>query len=313
MMKRVEVSGGAVRAYKSSSPFDFVSVNNHVLICGSSGGGKSFLASRLFPDPEGLVLFKPDPLFEGVPYASDVGLPSPFLFKPYDVADSYLYALGLDFSGIMASSLVPVLIHALSRSNDFRVFSSRLDELSKDRISSSIVSVVRSHFSVLYPSQQNKRGRPPRSRLVFSAGRGSRISFAGLGSFRAEFGAELFLRGLYSTIGSDFGTLLIDEFHHVARQGSILETLLREFRLSGRLVGVTQCLSDVSSSMLSNFGYVLVGRSIDSEDLQYLSRLDGKLPRLVAGLPPRVFLSLTEFLSDPFSRSLPLYGWFDSD
>jgi hypothetical protein len=312
-MKRVEVSGGAFHAYKSSSPFDFESVNNHVLICGSSGGGKSFLASRLFPDPEGLVLFKPDTLFPSVPLASVIGLPSPFSYRPYDVADAYLYSLGLNYSGIMASSLFPVVVSALSASRDLYSFDSQLDLLAEDRLSASVVAVVRAHFRVLYPflRGEKRRGRPRKFGAVSVAGRQSRISFAGLGSFRAEFGAELFLRGLYSSVGLDFGALLIDEFHHVARPGSIIDTLLREFRVSGRLVAVSQSLSDVAPSMLSNFGYILLGRSVHGGDLQYLERLDASLPPLVAGLPPRVFLSLGEFLSDPDSGVLPLYGWYD--
>jgi hypothetical protein len=313
MMKRVEVSGGRVAPVVRASPFDFPAVNQHTLICGSSGSGKSFLASRLFPSPDGLVLFKPDALFPSVPLASVLGLPSPFSYKPYDVADAYLYALGLDFSGIMASSLVPVIMSALSASRDLDSFDSALDVLAEDKVSASVVAVVRSHFRVLYPfvREEKKRGRPRKFGGVFPSDRQSKISFAGLGSFRAEFGAELFLRGLYSLVGSDFGTLLVDEFHHVARDGSIVDTLLREFRISGRLVAVSQSLSDVSPSMLSNFGYILLGRSVHGGDLEYLERLDASLPPLVAGLPPRVFLSLGEFLSDPSSGILPLYGWYD--
>ena len=296
------------RAVSSRSPFDFAAVNSHSLIVGSSGSGKSFLVSKLFPSPSGLVLFKPDGVFPDVPLASVSGLLSPFDFRAYDVADAYLYALGLDISGIMASSLVPVVMSALSGSKDFKGFYGSLDALGSEKIYSSVVSIVRSHFSVLYPVWSNRRGRPRKSPSTFDRSVSS-ISFAGLGSFRSEFGAELFLRGLYSSIGSDFGTLVIDEFHHVARSGSVIDTLLREFRVSGQLVAITQSLSDVSPSMLSNFGYILLGRSVHPDDLVYLERLSPQLPALVAGLPPRVFLSLTEYLADP--DPVPLYGWVD--
>jgi hypothetical protein len=300
------------------SPFSFPAVNEHTLIVGSSGSGKSYLVSRIAPSDARIVLFKPDPLFSGVPLASDSGLPSPFSFYPYDVADAYLYALGLDFSGIMASSLVPVLMSSLSAvraevetkretGKDVHPMDSFFRILHKEteKVSSAVSRMIISHFGVLYPEYKAKRGRPSKDKLASFAS----VSFAGLGRFRSEFGAELYLRGMYSFIGSSFGALVIDEFHHVARSGSVVDQLLREFRVSGRLIALTQSLSDVSPSMLANFGYVLLGRSIHPQDISYLASLSSALPRIVSGLPPRVFLSLGEYLvrSDP----LPLYGWID--
>jgi hypothetical protein len=295
------------------NPLDFLAVNDHVLVCGSSGSGKSYLVKRLFPDPRGLVLFKPDALFPDVPLVSGgIGLPLPGLFEPYDVADAYLYALKLDMSGIMASSLVPVVMGALtaSKGKGFDSFLAELGKLENDKIKASIVSIVRSHFSVLYPTWKKPRGRPSKKKAyVGSSALGNRVSFAGLGSFKAEYGAELFLRNLYSRLDQNFGVMVIDEFHHVAREGSIVDTLLREFRVSGQLVAITQSLSDVSPAMLSNFGHILLGRSAHPGDLAYLARLDSRLPVIVAGLAPRVFLDLTQYLVD--RNPLPLFGWVD--
>ena len=293
-----------------SNPLDFLAVNDHVLVCGSSGSGKSYLVKRLFPDPRGLVLFKPDALFPDVPLASRIGLPLPELFKPYDVADSYLYALQLDMSGIMASSLVPVVMDALFKGGGYGGFLDELDKIGNDRVRGSIASIVKSHFSVLYPSWKKPRGRPSKERkFLGSVIGGGRVSFAGLGSFKAEYGAELFLRNLYSRLDENFGVMVIDEFHHVAREGSIVDTLLREFRVSGQLVAITQSLSDVSPAMLSNFGHIFLGRSVHPGDLAYLARLDSRLPVIIAGLAPRVFLDLTQYLVD--RNPLPLFGWVD--
>lgn len=307
-MEKVRLSGSSVASVHRGSPLDYPAVNKHVLVCGSSGSGKSYLAHKLFPSPEGLVLFKPDSIFGNIPLATDIGLPDPFRFAPYDVADAYLYALGLNMSGIMASSLVPVLMDVVSSSMDFKQFYARLADYAEEGVTRSVCSLIRSHFDTLYPFWVARNGRPPtRNRIVPLTE--FRISFAGMGNFRAEFGAELFLRGLYSSLGSKFGSLLIDEFHHVARAGSVVDALLREFRVSGRLIAISQSLSDVDPGMISNFGYILVSRSVHAGDLAFLARLHGDLPALVSHLPARVFLSLSEYLDDPSTGALPLYRW----
>lgn len=302
----------------SVDPLSFPSVNGHVLVVGSSGAGKSVFAKRLFPSPDGLMLFKPDSLYPSGGFFKDI--PPPFTFRAYDVADAYLYALGIDFSGIMASSLVPVLMHALSFGS-FDGFWRDLKSFAKDRLLSSVSSVVRSHFEILYPPVveepvKKSVGRPPRVPPVpvlpppldpppFS---GRFFDFSGMGKFRAEFGAELVLRNLYSHLDGSFGVMVIDEFHHVAKSGSVLDTLLREFRVSGRLVGISQSLSDVVPSMLSNFGSIFLGRSVHALDLKFLDQIDERLPRLVVGLPAYSFLALHEYVS---SGKVVVYRWFD--
>jgi hypothetical protein len=289
------------------NPLDFPSVNGHTLVTGASGSGKSYFVSRLFPDPAGVILFKPDGVYSGVPLGSE-GLPLPFApdFSPSAVASAYLYALHLDFSGIMASSLVPALVSALVGCQDFKAFKANLGRVREGTVLKGIAGLILSHFNALYPERPVGRPKKKESR-VFS---GFGMDFSGMDSFSSEFGAEMFLRSVYSKLDKDFGTLLIDEFHHVARAGSVVDTLLREFRIAGNLVGVTQALADVSPSMLANFGYILVGRSVHPWDIEYLGRLDSRLPKLVKALPARVFLSLTEYLKD--YDPLPVYGWFDA-
>lgn len=332
--KRVQLSGGGVSVVASMFPLSFKAVNQHVLVCGSSGSGKSYFAKKLFPFPSSVILFKPDILFQDVPLASARGLPPLFdrqhhrLFASSDVADAYLYSLGLDYSGIMASSLVPSLMSALENSFSMKEFKTRLKNMKSDKLISSVASVIFSHFSVLYPDDNVKSGRPPKllsppafTNIDYSVSPVQplklgtppytiSLSFAGMGSFRSEFAVELLLRRFYAGLGSDMGTLYIDEFHHVSRPGSLIDILLREFRASGRLIGITQNLSDVAPSMLSNFGHVFIGRSIHSGDISYLSLLSPVLPRLVSSLPPYTFLSLSEFLADP-TQGLPLYRWFN--
>ena len=321
------------------SPLDFESVNHHVLICGSSGSGKSYFAKHLFPDPDGLILFKKDDgLFNGkdIIDVSVRGLPDIFNFKVYDVSDAYMYALKINFSGIMASSIVPVFSQAFLKSlpasrsrvrnsspfpparfnldlfraenphsklSGFPFFLKVLESNKSHQLISSVSSLILSHFEVLYPASQEFRGD--------SVLNHSKFSFANIGTFRSEFGAELILRNYYSSMNKDNGVLMIDEFHHVSRPGSIIDTLLREFRIAGRLVAISQNLSDLSPSMLSNFGYILIGRSIHPDDLLYLSRIAPELPVLVSSLPKYTFLNLSEYLLN--KSDLPLYRWFVED
>jgi hypothetical protein len=197
----------------------------------------------------------------------------------------------------------------------FTLFYQSLSSLGRDKVLSSVASVIKSHFQILYPEKPFKKpvGRPkklpvlPIPSLDLPVDVDRFFNFSGMGKFRSEFGAELILRNLYSHLDSSSGTMVIDEFHHVSRAGSVLDTLLREFRVSGQLVGISQSLSDVSPSMISNFGYIFIGRSIHPNDLSFLEILDPKLPRLVAGLPPFTFLSLHEYLSG----HVALYRWFD--
>ena len=314
---RGSVSGGEFASDYQQSPLSFKGVNDHVLICGSSGSGKSLFAHKLFPDPASLILFKPDPEFSDVPFLSSVKMADFFRFGAQDISDSYLYSLGMDMTGIMAASLVPVLMGALEQSANFEQFFKYLESLTFDHLVSTVASVIRSHFLILSTLyiQKNKRGRPPVSPIQSYGKINLKVNLAGLGTFRSEFAAELLLRKYYSSIGKDLGTLFIDEFHHVSRERSIVDTLLREFRSSGQLVGITQNLSDVAPSMLSNFGNILVGRSINPDDMKILASLSYNkygspiLPDLVSSLPKYVFLNLTEFLAN--TSEYPYYRWYD--
>ena len=311
------------RTVAEQSPLDFPAVNGHVLITGSSGVGKSFFASKLFPSGslDGLLLFKPDSYFRSsaLRYASfevrkdsknkaGVGLPWLFDFRSWEVASAYLYSLHLDFSGIMAASLVPVFVDVFQKSEkNMEEFYRLLALKDRDRVVSGVSSLISLHFKAFYgfPSFSFDEVPVP----VRKANQGFRfMSFEGLGTMNQEFGAELMLRNVYSRVGSSVGTVLVDEFHHVARAGSILDTLLREMRVSGRLVGVTQSLSDVVPSMLNNFGIVLVGRSVHPGDMDFLGRLGDILPGVVSGLPRYCFLSLHEYLS---TGRLAVYRWSD--
>ena len=325
---KVRVAGQGIDPGSPTSPLEFGSVNKHVLICGTSGSGKSFFASHLFPTRNGLLLFKKDDLFQdnGIVRAIDKGLPDISLYDVSEVGDAYMYALKLDFSGIMAASLLPVFttnfnnaVRSKTSSSDkvFSLFFKNLKKSQSNRLTSSVADLIHTHFSSLYPeriieieSENSKpdeklpdvRGNKPLTNFT-------KISFAGLNTFSMEFGAELILRNYYNHMSQDNGILMIDEFHHVSRPNSIVDTLLREFRISGQLVAISQNLSDVSSSMLSNFGVILIGRSIHPDDLLYLSRLDPKLPGIVSSMPPYVFLNLSEYLLSPNHVQKPYYMW----
>jgi hypothetical protein len=310
MSYRVRVSGPHIATVSLRSPLDFPHVNDHVLIAGSSGSGKSFFASHLFPKTDGLILFKPDPEFKRVPLVSKYGLPDLSHFKIPDIADAYLYSLGLDITGIMASSLVPLLMNGLSTSglDVYKLQNFLFNYMSgSDKMMSGIASLLHSHFEVLSSLfQGNKK---------FSHSKKLNLSFAGLGTFKAEFGAELLLRDYYSRIGRSLGSLMIDEFHHVSRSGSIIDILLREMRLSGRLIAITQNLTDLSPAMINNFGTILLGRSVNSDDMKFLSyfgnskRYSSELPIIVSSLPKFCFLNFTEYLvsRDP----VPIYRWYN--
>ena len=290
-----------------ADPVKFHSFNGHVLVAGASGTGKSFFANALFPLPEFLLTFKPDVLFEELCSFKLKGLPKPVStqLSPASVSDAYLYALGLDMSGIMASSLYPVVFTAVSKAKSFRAFFQDLQRQGKEKsVSSQVARVVLGHFMMLYPDYALDHGKA-RSKKKMA----KRVSFAGLGSFEQDFGAELYLRYFYSQIGSrpDYGTVFIDEFHHVSRKGSVVGQLLREFRSTGRIVAVSQFLSDVDHSMLANFGHVFIGNSTDAKDLEILAKLSPRLAVIVPRLPPYVFLSLREFLASP--DPVPLYSF----
>lgn len=295
------------------SPLDFKGVNDHVLIAGSSGSGKSFFANHLFPRTNGLILFKPDPEFKKVPLVSRYGLPDLSTFNIPDISDAYLYSLGLDITGVMASSLVPMLMNGLSTSGcdvlNLQNFLFNYMADKSDKMMSGIASLLHSHFEVL-SSLFLGNDEIPYSKSL-------KLSFAGLGTFKSEFGAELLLRDFYSRIGRSIGSLMIDEFHHVSRSGSIIDILLREMRLSGRLIAITQNLTDLSPGMVNNFGTILLGRSVNSDDLKFLS-LFGKnkygsseLPDIISSMPPYCFLNFSEFLTDP--GQYPIYRWVDDN
>ena len=285
-------------------------VNDHVLICGSSGSGKSFFANHLFPSPDGLLLFKPDPQFSTVPLVSHYGLPDLSFFTSGDIAYAYLYSLRLDMTGIMAASLVPLLMNGLNVSHrDLKLLMQFLFNYSSNNTMSGVASLLSSHFDLLSSLFVSNPDVPYMDKL--------QLSFAGLGTFKSEFAADLLLRSYYSRIGNDLGSLMIDEFHHVSRPGSIVDVLLREMRLSGRLIAITQNLTDLSPAMINNFGTILIGRTINENDLRFLSlfvnrkSINSQLVSMVSSIPPHVFLNLNEYLSDRLGSYY--YAWVPVD
>ena len=163
-----------------------------------------------------------------------------------------------------------------------------------------IDAVVSSHFDLLYPT--GLVVPDPHERLP------GHVSFAGMGSFEQDFGAELYMRHLYRRMSENGKKVIfLDEFHHLSRRGSIVEQMLREYRASGHLVCVSQFISDVDPSMFGNFGIILVGNSTNPLDLAILEKIDKRLPSIVSRLPAYSFLNLREFLA--VSGKDCLYKW----
>lgn len=284
--------------------------NQNVLICGSSGSGKSELMNYLLEIWNGVRVvfsFKPDDASLRLPIrVIDVAqnMPNPFKDKEAFV-EAYGVAFPVDSVGIMASQISSLLRSALYEPNvsDFPSLVAFVESKVKEKESKIQSDVWASILANLDTIRVSVSG------FYFDI-KDTVFDFSGLNDDAKTFYAEYFLRQIWKTITSsnqDKVVLAVDEIHRLARvkHSIVWRSIMREIRHFGAIWSATQNYSDISESLSNQYDNVFLFRTVNSEDLGALSKMDRVYTSLVCDLPAHSFIMPKALFSD--RSSLPAY------
>ncbi len=294
--------GNAFIQEKLKRPTNNKSANDHTLITGTSGTGKSYIGKNLYPNPDLLMNFKPDPLYKN---NSKIGkLINIKVEKESEknaFIDAFVYGMDIDIKGIMASQISPILRELLDKANNIKEMIIALNHENIGTIQGGIEKIIKNNLEAIQKMDEGKIQQ-------------NHIDLSNEIKLLQDFFAEFELRKLYnyneinSNKISNNKQIYIEEMHHLGRKETILNQMLREYRTKGQIIGITQSLSDLDPEIMANFGHILIGKTINPRDIAIFRDISDILPKLIPRLPPRVFLNLEEFLEGEKNY---LYIWQD--
>lgn len=276
-------------------------INRNVLICGSSGVGKTvFLeAAREYYPSSAISFLAAKDRSVGV-LVSEYRPFARFGVRAW--VDAFLAVLP-DPNGWF-SSQVPAVLWDVFGACKYKEESDKLTvqyflgvlDARRQLASKAIQPVyyfVESQVKMLYPDRFTARDSEQ-----FYEGSGGRFFFDGLSDWEKRFFHEFILRLYWNRNHSLF--LRIDEFHHLSDlQHSIIGVILREVRSRGGVVAATQNLSDVYPSYVNQFGSLFLGSTISPDDLGFWRYSSPLVSQRLASMPPYRFFDARAFLRNP--------------
>ena len=264
-----------------SSP-PLIPLNNNILICGTSGSGKTVLLRELekIQPPKLKLIFKSD----GEKSLS-VSKNRPFIQEDRtNFLDAWRESNTADNQGYMLIQ-EQVLMEKLREKGDTlqelrRKVKNEL-ERAKD-IDKAILGTISHKLNFLYPVA-------PLETIT-----GAKLNMEGLSEMEYQFFSDYILRQRYEEITEEY--ISIDEIHRLQPlMKGLLTRITREIRSRGGLMTTTQSLSDLPPEMLNNFATIFLFQTIDSRDLKFLEQISQKLKETTLILEPHEFLEVRSF------------------
>ena len=268
---------------QETAPFPPISsLNNNILICGSSGTGKSTLLQlieRLKP-PKLKIIFKQDS-----EKALSVEKNRPFHEEDrINFLDAWQEAQQADTQGYM-------LIQEQILMEDIRKQGQSLGELRKEiqerlkkaeNIDKAILQTIQHKINNLYPYAPKNNSQ------------GHKLSMEGLTELEYQFFSDYILRSQYEQIMGEI--ISIDEIHRLKPlMAGLLTRISREIRSRGGFLATTQSLSDLPPEMLNNFGSIYLFPTLDRRDLDFLDKLHGELRETILQNDDHEFMEIRSF------------------
>ena len=285
--------------------------NQNVLICGTSGQGKSRLMRYLlYLSGENKVIFsyKENDDYLKMGYnVFDIKSEMPDPFKDTEAfVNAFLITYPIQNMGII-SQYIPILLRDMAKiSLDWNDFLANLNiklKSSKDQIQRSAYLFIIEHSKSLIGSNYKKDISIGEQDIV--------LDFSKVNESSKTFYSELILRILWKELTENRKKIIIciDEAHRLLynfeRYQSIYIEMSREIRAFGKLWTSTQNFSDIPSYVRNQFATQFVFNSAIKDDLNEFSAIDQKLRWAVANMPrhcftdaryPWIFKVIPEFL-----------------
>ncbi len=270
-------------------------VNQNVLICGTSGQGKSRLMRYLlYLSSEQKIIFSykedDDYLKMGYNiYNIKYELPNPFENNEAFV-NAFLITFPIQNMGII-SQYIPIFLREIGKiSLDWSDFLNNINTKlrgSKDQIQRSAYLFIIEHSKSLIYSSYKKNIDFGSESIV--------LDFSELNESSKTFYSELTLRLLWKKLTTSQKKIIIciDEAHRLLQQferyHSIYIEMSREIRAFGKLWTSTQNYSDIPSYVRNQFATQFVFNTSIKEDLDQLAIIDPKLRWAATNMPEHCF------------------------
>ena len=269
--------------------------NQNILICGTSGQGKSRLMRYLlYLSSENKVIFsyKENDDYLKMGYnVLDVKTEMPDPFKDKEAfVNAFLITYPIQNMGII-SQYIPIFLRDMAKiSLDWNDFLSNLNiklKSSKDQIQRSAYLFIIEHSKSLIGSNYKKDIMIGEEDIV--------LDFSRVNESSKTFYSELILRILWKELTQNRKKIIIciDEAHRLLynfeRYQSIYIEMSREIRAFGKLWTSTQNFSDIPSYVRNQFATQFVFNSAIKDDLNEFMAIDQKLRWAVANMPRHCF------------------------
>jgi len=275
--------------------------NRNVLIVGSSGSGKSFLGNLLYSQtrPYTTLIYKQDGNYP-LPLQISKHRISPRINKN-SFLDAFTESQNLKEIGIMGSSIPSTLEEKYQYIEPLN-FKGLKEELEgeKDLIKKGVITYIYSKLKLYYPTSKeliyDKRTLPLKNIL----------SLEDMTQEEQIFFTDYVLR---TTIGEiEERGLLIDEMHRLKQLNEgIISQIVREIRHKGFVIGITQSLSDLPDSLISNFGTIFAFHSLNFTDLQKYKTIDNNLAQEILKLREHEFIEVQNWTQEKVYQDNHIY------
>ena len=270
-------------------------VNQNVLICGTSGQGKSRLMRYLlYLSKEQKIIFSykenDDYLKMGYNiFDIKFEMPDPFM-DTESFVNAFLITYPIQNMGII-SQYIPIFIREIAKiSLDWSDFLNNLNtklKSSKDQIQRSAYLFIIEHSKALIGTNYKKDINFGEESIV--------LDFSNVNESSKTFYSELILRLLWRKLTKEQKKIIIciDEAHRLLynfeRYQSIYIEMSREIRAFGKLWTSTQNYSDMPSYVRNQFATQFIFNTSIKDDLDQLAIIDPKLRWAVANMAKHCF------------------------
>lgn len=266
-------------------------LNNNVLICGTSGTGKSTLMRYIeeINQPKLKMIYKND----GEKSLS-IDKNRPFLVnKRNNFLDSYNNSQSNKQIGYMlqqeAIFLEKITFKMLDIEQEKNTIKTILKEITEEKKKSEkidipVLRMIENRINHLYPfSNYSKTDRY-----------NQKISFDQMAEDDYLFFSDYILRNQYDELLNEI--ISIDEIHRLKPLlTGIINRITREVRSRGGIMATTQSLSDLPPSLINNFGTIYLFTTLDQRDLEFLGKIEEKLPKVILNLEDHEFVEIRSY------------------